>query len=351
MILHLWGSKAATPMHSLHFGFGVGGIIAPQLARYFLNQGPLENTEPSLNSTSMAIDTSPMDTTNTSHDSLTFWGDIHPLVYPYSIIGINTLACGIVMLLFTCFGTPKGYPKREGTRQISRLFSPSSCTTGNSGIGCLLLFLLFFFYNHAVGGENNYREYIFAFSIDSEVSFTKNQASGLSSVFWISFTIGRGLGTALSKCLSQRTMLVGQIIGIIICTSILVVWGHNTSLVLWICTGALGLLVSPLFPCGLAWANLHLEMNSMAVMICILGSSSGILCYVYLTGFLLDKYGTTSFMYVELGFGILLAIKFLAMELVAARSKGEWRVEEVTAEEPFQMSTYPEEKHRTNGDL
>ena len=33
MVMHLWGDDAASPMNSLHFGFGLGALLAPQIAR------------------------------------------------------------------------------------------------------------------------------------------------------------------------------------------------------------------------------------------------------------------------------------------------------------------------------
>ena len=36
MVMHLWKSGATFHMHSLHFGFGFGALLAPQVARPFL---------------------------------------------------------------------------------------------------------------------------------------------------------------------------------------------------------------------------------------------------------------------------------------------------------------------------
>ena len=36
MVIAMWGKNAASPVHALHFGFGVGAVLAPQIARPFL---------------------------------------------------------------------------------------------------------------------------------------------------------------------------------------------------------------------------------------------------------------------------------------------------------------------------
>ena len=115
MILHLWGAEAATPMHSLHLGFGIGGIVAPQLANYFVQSTGV--SEPNMyNGTTYFTADTLLNSTVTMNSSLT--NTIPQLMYPYSIIGVSTFLCGLLMLLFTCYGTPKGYPKRQGTKQI-----------------------------------------------------------------------------------------------------------------------------------------------------------------------------------------------------------------------------------------
>ena len=43
MVMHLWGVKATANIHALHFGFGFGALLAPQIAEPFL--GPDTSNE------------------------------------------------------------------------------------------------------------------------------------------------------------------------------------------------------------------------------------------------------------------------------------------------------------------
>ena len=46
MVMDLWGERAAGPMHSLHFAFGVGAMIAPQIAKPFLSSDQASRITP-----------------------------------------------------------------------------------------------------------------------------------------------------------------------------------------------------------------------------------------------------------------------------------------------------------------
>ena len=61
------------------------------------------------------------------------------------------------------------------------------------------------------------------------------------------------------------------------------------------------LMNAPMFPGGLSWANLVLNMTSMAVMVCLLGASSGSMLYVYFSGYLFHHAGPASIMYLQVG--------------------------------------------------
>ena len=78
MILHIWGDQAAAPQHCLHFGYGVGSIISPQLARPFLSQKTMVNL-----STAQDLYTT-VDTVN-NQTLIEMVTKESRLMYPYSI--------------------------------------------------------------------------------------------------------------------------------------------------------------------------------------------------------------------------------------------------------------------------
>ena len=40
MCIAMWREKSSSPLHLLHFGFGIGAVLAPQLARPFIGESP-----------------------------------------------------------------------------------------------------------------------------------------------------------------------------------------------------------------------------------------------------------------------------------------------------------------------
>ena len=65
----------------------------------------------------------------------------------------------------------------------------------------------------------------------------------------------------------------------------------------------------------MTWANQYLEMNHMGTMILCIGSSCGGLLYDYVPGYLYEKYGPESLLFVELFYGIAVVVLVLIMTL------------------------------------
>ena len=53
MCLVMWGKEASAPVHALHFGFGIGAFIAPQLARPFISSQDNHTGEGTTNPTNI----------------------------------------------------------------------------------------------------------------------------------------------------------------------------------------------------------------------------------------------------------------------------------------------------------
>ena len=333
MVLHLWGESSGPPMYMLHFCFGAGGLLAPLIVRPFLSP----NQSPNGNSTDNDIVANFTNINqNLSHHQYNYTSDSeNSLFYPYTIIGGINLIFSIAMLLLYIFGYPKGFPRRTGSRNIRALFSPKSCMAGSQGIvGVILLFLLFMYYFNAVGGENVYGKWIFSFAIETDVQFTKDKAALLNSIFWFSHMAGRGVGIIVSKFLPIRIIILADIIGLLISSTALSIVGHSNSSVLLILTACMGFLVSPLFPAGMLWANIYLKMNSMTVMVCILGGSSGHLFYVYLSGYMFEYFGPRSMMFIEICYSGAMLLIFVLMEIFGKQSLNGTKKNAVVTQRP-----------------
>lgn len=310
MVMHLWGEDASSPMNSLHFGFGFGALIAPQIARPFLSPDALDDDDDPL--------------TTLPHETTTTWGnmtaapseDESRIEIPYIIAACGITLFAFVLLAFYFKGPPEGFKLHEPKTKFREMISPGSCADGHVCFGVQILCALFFYYIQAVGGERAYGKFLFSFAVDSDIKMKKSVASNLQTAFWASFTAGRLSGVLIGKFVPLRYVMIANVVGNVITATFLVIYAQEEVLVLWILTCVFGVLISIVFPNGMSWANLHLDMNSMAVMILVIGAGCGDFAYNYLTGFLFDK-DPQNLMYVMLGYSLLLVLVYAVMEILA----------------------------------
>ena len=294
-------------MHSVHFGFGLGAIIAPQIAKPFLVESTPEN--PAVSTIVPPVG----DITNTSRTVTA----ISKLEYPYVIIASVTTAMAMLMLLFYIIPSPAGFPKREiPPISFKRLLSPATCSGGRIKYGTVLLIVLMLYFLQAVGGERAYGKYLSTYSQESELAFTKAKAADLATVFWACHVSGRFFGIVVSKWIPTLLVILVDCIVAITVTILLVSFGYNNSTGIWVLSGIMGFSISLFFPCGMAWTNLHLEVNSMATMVLLIGGSAGGLIYQYLPGYLIQKKGPRSLMFVMLAYSFLIFLTFGLMNAV-----------------------------------
>ena len=261
IVMYLWGEKAAPPLHSLHFGFGFGALIAAQLARPFLTPTST-NVDATGNATSIANATvSILDANTTSSPVNT--SDVmatSQLVYPFSIASAFAALVGISLIAIHIRGTPIGFPKRQPKNKLRELLSPGSCAYGRPLYGTGVLFLVFLFYVFAVGGERAYGGFIFSYAVDADVAFSKDKAAHLLTVFYVSHLSGRFFGIFISHFVPIHWLILGDIIGGLLTMILGASLAYSNEIAIWVTTGLAGAFISVLWPAGMAWTNIHLEV-------------------------------------------------------------------------------------------
>ena len=312
MVLDLWGEKSASAMFTLHLGFGTGAFLGPLVAKPFISAKIGEVVFTNI---------SGMNATGNWSNETHIEDIMRPanLAFPFGITGALDLLFTIVFMLYYICGLPKGMPFREGTSSIKALFNPGQCTAGNSAYGIIILILLFIFYIQAIGGEIVFGQFLYTFATESDVNFTSPQAVTLTSTFYLCHLSGRALGAVLSKFLPINLIITNNIIGLIASTALLAIFGYDYPLALWIGTGVIGLLCSFMYPAGAIWANLYMDVNSMAVMVMNIGGSVGFIIYNSLCGYLIENVSMRSFLYLEAAYAIILAVVFLIMFLLGRK--------------------------------
>ena len=312
MVMHMWGEKAAAPMHSLHFGFGFGAIIAPQVAKPFLKPRNLNQSS----SFSLTSDDEVVLGINTSFS--TPEEQKSRTEYAFIAAGIVTFCCSLLWLGIYIKGPPKQFPRRKGSTKFSKkMFSPATCARGDFLYGTLILAVLFFFFIQCTGGQRAYGRFLLTFLIESDLKFKTDAAANLNSLFWASFTVGRATGIPISHFVSPPVMICVQSIALLITSVILAIWVFPKSLIIWIFSVPMGYFMAQVFPSGMSWSNIYLDMNSIAVMVLFIGTSAGGVIYQYLPGYLLKNYGQETLMYVMVAYGAGLVLAFVLMQILA----------------------------------
>ncbi len=157
MTLHLWKENAGPPMNAMHFGFGVGALIAPQVARDFLSPDPTNDDEPE--ALAATANNSSNNSTNSVDVQRPYQGRIE---IPYAIVASLAATFALILLGFYIRGPPKNFPKKESSElsrgTLGKLMKPSSCANGDSFFGAVLFVLLFLYYIQAAGLEATFGE-------------------------------------------------------------------------------------------------------------------------------------------------------------------------------------------------
>ncbi|CAH1781905.1 unnamed protein product [Owenia fusiformis] len=346
LVINMWGESSGPPVHSLHFAFGIGATIVPQIVRPFLSSTPESidyNTTVTVNST-MVIptwnSTMVIPTWNSTMVIPTgnFTVNDARIEVPYSIVGIVTIIFSFIFMGYYFVSRKRsnteydldheGQDEKSTTlREIDEksttlreMFSTEKCTQGHKAFGIQMLFLIFLFSGIAIGGERVYGKFVFSYATDTKMA-TKSEATVIETIFWSSFMVGRGLAIIVAKFCPPKLMLLIEIIANVVVGVVLNIWGNTNITILWVFTGAFGIVNAPVFPSGIAWVNLYLEQTGLVTAMTFVGQSVGGMVFQWLTGYLFEYYGPLSFLYTILGYTIALAAVSIIMGLLTFRRK------------------------------
>lgn len=343
LIIDMWQEGAASPLHVLHGGFGIGSFIIPLIANPFLAV-PVEKVQ----NTTQVNHTSILSTVTTTSGKTTTLepdGYIKPsrIEYAYFIAAAITISLSLVFYVYHFMGArmrknirlqrkkekeaSAGGNTDDKTLTFREMFNPATCAGGRLFYGLQIFAFLFIYFFNCVGGERVAGKFVRAFSID-HFGFSTDEGSYLNTCFWISFSVGRILGFLTARWIPIRILILLETGGILLTTVFLVIFGGNSSTALWVLMQPAGFFIAPLFPTGIGWGNFHVEMTGVAITTILLGGSLGGVAYMKLTGYLYDHHGPRTFLYTLLGYGILVFGLAILLDLVGAQHGGRFKEED-----------------------
>ena len=124
-----------------------------------------------------------------------------------------------------------------------------------------------------IGAEVSYGGWIYSYVLKMGLG-DENMAAYLTSVFWLSLTVGRLIGIPVAARLRPRTILLADLIGCFISIGIAIVWSTSLAAIT-VATVAIGLSMASIYPTALTFAERRMEMTGLVTGFLIFGGSVG----------------------------------------------------------------------------
>lgn len=210
-------------------------------------------------------------------------------------LGIATIsgavACGIfaVWALRVPAPTPHTAPAREE-------HSPSR----------LLAVLAAFFFLY-VGLEVGFAGWVNTYG--EEVGFSELAAKWVTTVFWIGFTLGRVLSSAVSTRVRPKVVLVVASVATLVASLLLLV-GDGRPAVVWAGSFAMGLATAPQFPVMLTYLERRIRVTGSATAWFVGAAGLGALVFPWLIGRWFEASGAAALPAAMVALAILTAGSF-----------------------------------------
>ncbi|XP_052811849.1 sodium-dependent glucose transporter 1-like [Mya arenaria] len=305
LALSMWKEKSSIILQLLHMGFGVGALLGPLMCTPFLAVMEQNGTQPVRVVTKSRVHVA------------------------FLLIGIITLLVAVPFYSFQFTNHNHSKNKNDSkTEPMIRVTStsktwkdhinPASYADGNFTFGaCVFLFISFYFFV-LVGGEKTYVSFVRTISVDV-FKLGKNEASYLNSVFWMSLTGGRFVGSFVSHFVSTRAMITVMVLLNAISSTLCNMYGLTDAQVLWVFTVLEGFLIAPMYPLGVAYSNSLINLSGFCLMLIALMGGLGDMMFLWSAGRVYDQQGAPAiFRMVNAAFALLAAV--LLVFRIATRS-------------------------------
>jgi len=149
----------------------------------------------------------------------------------------------------------------------------------------LLLFLFFFLY---VGLEVGFAGWIKTYG--EEIGLTELAATWLTTVFWLGFTGGRLLASAIANRVGPDVILYVACAASIVAAAVMIAGGGATAAV-WTGTAMMGLATAPQFPGMMTLAERRIHISGSATSWFVGGAGAGGLVFPLVIGRFFDSRG------------------------------------------------------------
>ncbi|KAM6980789.1 major facilitator superfamily domain-containing protein 4A [Aplochiton taeniatus] len=332
-LVKLYQKDSAVFLQALHLFIGLGALVSPLVADPFLAEG---RCVVGVNMTSN-FSISPSDLKHlrstlagkrTLHQQASHYG-----LYTEGIITTNVsyafwimalinlpvpIAVGLLMYREKLLPCSRPSPRLLDGDTLSSTTSSEEPST-DQGHGGLLDCCCYgdrqsrapyFFLIHGLGGAvlfgmdgiiGSYAGFLYTYAVSPPLSLPHKTAGCLTSVFWASITAGRLAAIFLSCRYPNKNLITASLVptvGVIVIQAMLLML-YTSAVFLFIATCVLGLCISSVYPCMLAFTEGILDYKGCATTVLVTSAGTGEMVLQTIVGLLIYHQGPKAMALVE----------------------------------------------------
>ncbi|XP_012690390.1 major facilitator superfamily domain-containing protein 4B [Clupea harengus] len=193
-----------------------------------------------------------------------------------------------------------------------------------------------------------YAGFVYTYAVATPMSLSPKDAGYLASLFWAAITAGRLVSIPLAYRFKPVRLLMVNLAGVIV-TVLLLLLLYTSSTFLFVGTCLLGLFLSSIFPCMLAYTEDILEYQGCATTVLVTSAGLGEMVLQVVVGSIIHDAGSYSFLLCGMIIGCIGFIVFFGLLLcdrlhsnyLTGTSKKTAMVEEPSTEDNNSKMTTP----------
>ena len=310
-VLRVWGPKADVAVQSVHLSFGVGALLAAQVARPWL-QYRSDAAVANHSNSSLPIEPSLPQTGIGAHDAIE---------YPYAIIAGFTLLVAVPFAVLQTASPIADETTPAKSTSLRGMLSPNSWLADNKSKphGVAIVVFVCAFAAHVIGAERMMARFLYVFSVESRLQFAPKLAATLETVFWASFTASRVVTTAAARWIPAATLLTTAVILHVMSTVVLLIYGEIHAEVMWMSCVAFAVSLAALMPTMTSWANSYIDMGGIVTSLIFISSAIGSFIFTWSAGYFFQFVGPSTLLYLLLVTALTTAITFVVTTVSALK--------------------------------
>ncbi len=165
--------------------------------------------------------------------------------------------------------------------------------------------------------ELNYGTFIMTFVVQ-EMGWSKRTGNDVTSVYFTGYMVARLLGIVLVKVIPIQVLLSSTCILTFASLIPITFFAHAHSSIIWICSVAIGLAMSTIFPTSCTWAGEYIKLSKKTISTFHMGASLGQVMTPVLLNIFYGDYGIVSFMYIMFVASCIELVLYVILQLFAS---------------------------------